>query len=246
MSSKFQPWSCYSWPELLYDDVFRAWEVIAAARQVASPQFFLFIAMALVQYYRDIILDNNMDFTDIIKFFNGSYYSHYFQWNSSCLMVDICSTEMAEHHNANVILKLARDLVLQLQTLIEDNWACEVWLIDTTDVMGRISLLRCFHELIINRRCQVVNGCRLLFTQREKESLYKVRSWISLFCCTAEGVYATSLLQIILLLARVFKLKSTWCAGWFFLEVTDHVKLRLFGVRCLWKNRIMTVGAVRV
>lgn len=26
----------------------------------------------MVEYYRDIILENNMDFTDIIKFFNGN------------------------------------------------------------------------------------------------------------------------------------------------------------------------------
>lgn len=27
-----------------------------------------------MEVYRDIILDNNMDFTDIIKFFNGLYF----------------------------------------------------------------------------------------------------------------------------------------------------------------------------
>ncbi|KAL5017363.1 hypothetical protein ScPMuIL_006952 [Solemya velum] len=96
---------CYRWflldfkRELVYDDVFSVWETIWAAKPVSSAHFVLFIALALVEYYREIILDNNMDFTDIIKFFN----------------------EMAERHNAKQVLKIARDLVLKLQTLIENN-----------------------------------------------------------------------------------------------------------------------------
>ena len=57
--------------EFVYQDVFTMWETIWAARSVASSHFVLFIALALVQYYRDIILANAMDFTDIIRFFNG-------------------------------------------------------------------------------------------------------------------------------------------------------------------------------
>ncbi|XP_071512988.1 small G protein signaling modulator 2-like [Panulirus ornatus] len=96
---------CYRWflldfkRELVYDDVFMVWEAIWAARHVSSAHFVLFIALALVEYYRDIILDNNMDFTDIIKFFN----------------------EMAERHDAKTVLHTARNLVLQLQTLIENK-----------------------------------------------------------------------------------------------------------------------------
>lgn len=62
------PWLC---PELPYEDVFAVWEVIWAARHISSEHFVLFIALALVEAYREIIRDNNMDFTDIIKFFNG-------------------------------------------------------------------------------------------------------------------------------------------------------------------------------
>ncbi|XP_076367411.1 small G protein signaling modulator 1-like isoform X2 [Tachypleus tridentatus] len=96
---------CYRWflldfkRELIYDDVFSVWETIWAARHVASNHFVLFIALAMVEYYRDIILDNNLDFTDIIKFFN----------------------EMAERHDAKAVLKIARDLVHQIQILIDNK-----------------------------------------------------------------------------------------------------------------------------
>ncbi|XP_055002760.1 small G protein signaling modulator 1 isoform X2 [Sorex araneus] len=96
---------CYRWflldfkRELVYDDVFSVWETIWAAKHVSSAHYVLFIALALVEVYRDIILENNMDFTDIIKFFN----------------------EMAERHNAKQVLRLARDLVYKVQTLIENK-----------------------------------------------------------------------------------------------------------------------------
>ncbi|XP_068616893.1 small G protein signaling modulator 1 [Brachionichthys hirsutus] len=96
---------CYRWflldfkRELVYDDVFAVWETIWAAKCVSSRHFVLFIALALVEIYRDIILENNMDFTDIIKFFN----------------------EMAEHHNMKQILSQARDLVCKVQMLIENK-----------------------------------------------------------------------------------------------------------------------------
>ena len=77
----------------------RVWETIWAAGKIACPQFYLFIALSLVETYRDIIIDRNMDFTDIIKFFN----------------------EMAERHDAAGVLAISRDLVEQLRDLISDS-----------------------------------------------------------------------------------------------------------------------------
>ncbi|KAK9532579.1 hypothetical protein VZT92_009957 [Zoarces viviparus] len=96
---------CYRWflldfkREMVYDDVYSVWETIWAATYTSSDHFVLFIALALVEMYRDIILENNMDFTDIIKFFN----------------------EMAERHNVPQVLTMARDLVNKVQTLIENK-----------------------------------------------------------------------------------------------------------------------------
>ncbi|XP_023386246.1 small G protein signaling modulator 2 isoform X6 [Pteropus vampyrus] len=106
---------CYRWflldfkRELLYEDVFAVWEVIWAARHISSEHFVLFIALALVEAYREIIRDNNMDFTDIIKFFNAS---------PQLLMFP---PERAERHDAQEILRIARDLVHKVQMLIENK-----------------------------------------------------------------------------------------------------------------------------
>lgn len=85
--------------EFAYCDIFLVWETIWASRKVTSSHFYLFVALALVENYRDIILDRNMDFTDIIKFFN----------------------EMAEKHDGRSILTIARELVHQLQTINADQ-----------------------------------------------------------------------------------------------------------------------------
>ncbi|XP_028967927.1 small G protein signaling modulator 1 [Galendromus occidentalis] len=96
---------CYRWflldfkRELVYDDVFKVWETIWAAQHVASSSFVLFVALGMVKYYREIIIDNRMDFTDIIRFFN----------------------EMAERHDVDAVLCTARRLVLEIQSLIDTS-----------------------------------------------------------------------------------------------------------------------------
>ncbi|VDO89230.1 unnamed protein product, partial [Schistosoma curassoni] len=78
-----------------YQDIFQIWEVILCAEHIISNDFSLFIALALIQYYRDVICSNHMELTDILKFFN----------------------ERAEHHNVDDILNLARHFANTVQKL---------------------------------------------------------------------------------------------------------------------------------
>lgn len=64
----------YAWSlEFKYSDVFLVWETIWTSRRLVCPDFGVFIAFALIQYYRDIILFYCTDYTDIIRFYNGGF-----------------------------------------------------------------------------------------------------------------------------------------------------------------------------
>ncbi|VDM32430.1 unnamed protein product [Hydatigera taeniaeformis] len=56
--------------EFKYADVFLAWETIWTSYRLVCPDFEIFIAFALIQYYRDIIIFYCFDYTDIIRFYN--------------------------------------------------------------------------------------------------------------------------------------------------------------------------------
>ncbi|KAA3682081.1 small G protein signaling modulator 1 [Paragonimus westermani] len=92
---------CYRWflldfkREFNYLDIFRVWETLLSAMHHISNRFEMFVALALIQSYRDVIINTRMEFTDILKFFN----------------------ERAEKHNVEDILSLARKFAWEVQCL---------------------------------------------------------------------------------------------------------------------------------
>ncbi|KAG5446569.1 Small G protein signaling modulator 1 [Clonorchis sinensis] len=82
--------------EFNYEDIFRIWETLFAAMHHISDRFELFIALALIHLYRDVIIQNRMEFTDVLKFFN----------------------ERAERHEVGRILDLASQFVSKTQELV--------------------------------------------------------------------------------------------------------------------------------
>lgn len=48
-------------------------EVIYAAKHRITPHFPLFVALALLNTYRDEIVDRNMDFVAITQFYKGEH-----------------------------------------------------------------------------------------------------------------------------------------------------------------------------
>ncbi|CAI4228871.1 unnamed protein product [Auanema sp. JU1783] len=83
--------------ELSYDSTYRVWETIWAASRTFTQHFALFFGLAMVTNYRDVIINNDMDFTDMIKFFN----------------------DMAERHDCMRLLQAARGHVKSLQILVQ-------------------------------------------------------------------------------------------------------------------------------
>lgn len=70
---------CYRWflldfkREFVYADILLVWETIWAANYVASENYVLFLALSLIEFYRDIILQERMNFTDVIMFLNSTF-----------------------------------------------------------------------------------------------------------------------------------------------------------------------------
>uniref|UniRef100_A0A0K0E325 Rab-GAP TBC domain-containing protein n=1 Tax=Strongyloides stercoralis TaxID=6248 RepID=A0A0K0E325_STRER len=86
--------------ELNYDGVYRLWEIIWSSNIGGLSKYFqLFFALSLLTANRYIIIENAMDFTDVIKFFN----------------------DMAEKHDTQKLINIARAHLKDFRKFIIEN-----------------------------------------------------------------------------------------------------------------------------
>uniref|UniRef100_A0A0N4Z206 Rab-GAP TBC domain-containing protein n=1 Tax=Parastrongyloides trichosuri TaxID=131310 RepID=A0A0N4Z206_PARTI len=90
--------------ELNYEGVYKLWETIWASNEGLSKNFQLFFALSLLTSNRYIIIENSMDFTDVIKFFN----------------------DMAEKHDTQKLIDIARCHLKDFRKFIIDNCSNDV------------------------------------------------------------------------------------------------------------------------
>ncbi|KAF6104286.1 hypothetical protein HJG60_011265 [Phyllostomus discolor] len=102
-------------PEPVYDDVFSIW----AAEHVLSAHNMQFITLSLVKVYHDIILENNMGFIDITKFFNGEDVENILDdWKEYKMGVSI--------HGAIILDKTLENVLLVQRYLAKSGWASKI------------------------------------------------------------------------------------------------------------------------
>ncbi|KAL1234305.1 Small G protein signaling modulator [Trichinella spiralis] len=93
---------CYRWflldfkREFTYEHTFKVWEVIWTGNRLFTSNFSIFVALALIEMHRDVLIKNSMDFPGVIRFFSDT----------------------AGQHNASVVLNIARKLITRLETLL--------------------------------------------------------------------------------------------------------------------------------
>jgi small G protein signaling modulator 1 len=100
--------------ELLYAEVFQLWEVIWAAEVMCSRHFTLFFGLALLTQYREILIENEMDFTDVIKLVAFA-----FDWEIHDFLLRFFN-EMAEKHNVLELLDISRKKISAFQKVIQE------------------------------------------------------------------------------------------------------------------------------
>ena len=101
-------------PEIAYDDVFRLWETIWAARKCVSNNFEEFFALGIMVQFKTAIMDAHLDPSDILNLFTGRQC----QCVCVCGVIESVTADLAEKRSidAAVTITIAQNIVQDLQS----------------------------------------------------------------------------------------------------------------------------------